>query len=190
MYVTHSAGGEILSKRFLQKYLYYAKHRPWQPVLTPSAEGYIAEQYSQWRVDKAGDSRNRRTLPITARTLETMIRLSTAHAKMRMSKTIDVVDSSVAIEIMRFVVEAEGLAPSSVAGDVDTPTEELALTDGEQQGECTQLSDLFTFLVVTKSSMPQSFSYNQPADRGVISNNLPVGISKKKYTMFQKHLKE
>ena len=52
MYVAHSTSGEIMSKRFLQKFLYYAKHRPWQPVLTPAAEGYIAEQYSQWRVDK------------------------------------------------------------------------------------------------------------------------------------------
>ena len=64
-----------------------------------------------------------------------MIRLSTAHAKMRMSKTIDVVDSSVAIEIMRFVVEAEGLAPSSTAKHDDTPAEELALVEDEQQGE-------------------------------------------------------
>jgi len=38
-----------------------------------------------------------------------MIRLSTAHAKMRISKSVDVVDASVAIDIMRFVVEAEGL---------------------------------------------------------------------------------
>ena len=58
---------------------------------------------------QATESRARRTLPITARTLETMIRLSTAHAKMRISKSVDVVDASVAIDIMRFVVEAEGL---------------------------------------------------------------------------------
>ena len=79
------------------------------PTLSAEAEGFIAEQYSRWRVDKAQDSRNRRTLPITARTLETMIRLSTAHAKMRMSKTVEVVDATVAIDIMRFVVESEGL---------------------------------------------------------------------------------
>mmetsp|Transcript_11896 Transcript_11896/g.46075 ORF Transcript_11896/g.46075 Transcript_11896/m.46075 type:complete len:496 (-) Transcript_11896:2343-3830(-) len=109
MYMSHGALGEVLSKRFLQKYIYYAKHRPWEPALTPGAENFIAEQYSRWRVDKATESRARRTLPITARTLETMIRLSTAHAKMRISKSVDVVDASVAIDIMRFVVEAEGL---------------------------------------------------------------------------------
>mmetsp|Transcript_7337 Transcript_7337/g.20197 ORF Transcript_7337/g.20197 Transcript_7337/m.20197 type:complete len:562 (+) Transcript_7337:679-2364(+) len=112
MYMAHSSFGEILSKRFLQKYIYYAKHRPWEPILTPGAENFIAEQYSRWRVDKATESRARRTLPITARTLETMIRLSTAHAKMRMSKSVDAVDASVAIDIMRFVVEAEGITTS------------------------------------------------------------------------------
>ena len=52
MYTSDNAGGEILSKRFLQKYLYYAKHRPWQPVLTSAAEIYIADRYAQWRVSK------------------------------------------------------------------------------------------------------------------------------------------
>jgi len=52
MYMAHSSFGEILSKRFLQKYIYYAKHRPWEPILTPGAENFIAEQYSRWRVDK------------------------------------------------------------------------------------------------------------------------------------------
>mmetsp|Transcript_9808 Transcript_9808/g.40211 ORF Transcript_9808/g.40211 Transcript_9808/m.40211 type:complete len:353 (-) Transcript_9808:248-1306(-) len=125
MYTSDNAGGEILSKRFLQKYLYYAKHRPWQPVLTSAAEIYIADRYAQWRVSKAADSRNRRTIPITARTLETMIRLSTAHAKMRMSKSIDIVDAAVATDIMRLVVEADGFADQSLALLDDNPLEKI-----------------------------------------------------------------
>ena len=52
MYTSGKVGGEVLSKRFLQKYLYYAKHRPWQPMLTSAAEIYIADRYAQWRVSK------------------------------------------------------------------------------------------------------------------------------------------
>ena len=40
-------------------------------------------------------------MPVTARTLETMIRLSTAHAKARLSKTVDEVNISVSLTLNR-----------------------------------------------------------------------------------------
>lgn len=39
---------------------------------------------------------------MTARTLETLIRLSTAHAKARISKTVQLEDSEVAVELVQY----------------------------------------------------------------------------------------
>jgi len=89
----------IIPVSFLKKFIFYVKKRA-GPELTPGAELYLAESYSLLR-SKAS---NNQGLPVTARTLETMIRLSTAHAKMRLSKVIDKGDACVALEIMQSVM--------------------------------------------------------------------------------------
>ncbi|KII73728.1 DNA replication licensing factor MCM3 [Thelohanellus kitauei] len=60
----------------------------------------IAKAYTDLR-DVGHDPDNySKTLPVTARTLETLIRLSTAHAKIRLSKTIDKKDAQEAVELL------------------------------------------------------------------------------------------
>jgi DNA replication licensing factor MCM3 len=81
---------EILSIPFLKKYMFYAKNRI-KPVLTPDACDFISNKYAELRSKTEGKDDQYRTMPITPRTLETLIRLSTAHAKVRLSKTVDVV---------------------------------------------------------------------------------------------------
>lgn len=95
----------IFSIPFLKKYIQYAKQRV-KPVLTKEASDYIVNTYSGLRNDLI-DNNQRNTAPITARTLETLIRLSTAHAKVRLSKVIEVKDAKVAEEMLRYALFKE-----------------------------------------------------------------------------------
>ena len=52
-----------------------------------------------------------KTSPLTARTLETLIRLATAHAKARLSANVDERDALAAEEILRFALFKEVLKP-------------------------------------------------------------------------------
>lgn len=91
---------KVVSKEFMRKYIHIAKVLA--PVLTQEAANHIAEEYSRLRSQEQMGSDIARTSPVTARTLETLIRLSTAHAKARMSKTVDLEDSEVAVELVQF----------------------------------------------------------------------------------------
>uniref|UniRef100_A0A4W5PNX6 DNA replication licensing factor MCM3 n=1 Tax=Hucho hucho TaxID=62062 RepID=A0A4W5PNX6_9TELE len=91
---------KIVSKEFMRKYIHIAKVLT--PTLTQEAANHIAEEYSRLRSQEQLGSDIARTSPVTARTLETMIRLSTAHAKARMSKAVELEDSEVAVELVQF----------------------------------------------------------------------------------------
>lgn len=96
---------EVLTLAFVKKYIQYAKARQ-APVLTKGAADWIVNVYSSLRNDNLELNR-RRTAPMTARTLETMIRLSTAHAKARLSSKVEEKDAIVAEGILRFALFKE-----------------------------------------------------------------------------------
>uniref|UniRef100_A0A672Z6I1 DNA replication licensing factor MCM3 n=1 Tax=Sphaeramia orbicularis TaxID=375764 RepID=A0A672Z6I1_9TELE len=87
-------------KEFIRRYICIAKAVT--PVLTEEAAAHIAEEYSRLRSQEQLSADIARTSPVTARTLETLIRLSTAHAKARMSKAVEREDSEVAVELVQF----------------------------------------------------------------------------------------
>ena len=94
----------LMPSDLLKKFLFYVRKYPWAPEMSSEAENFIADRYSSWRQER---SKAQQDIPFTARTLETMIRLSTAHAKMRLSKTVEKFDTEVALEIMQTMVENE-----------------------------------------------------------------------------------
>ncbi|KAJ9565471.1 hypothetical protein OSB04_001437 [Centaurea solstitialis] len=94
---------EALKIKFLKKYIHYAKHRI-QPDLTDEASEFIATAYAELRNTGGNSSRTGGTLPITARTLETIIRLSTAHAKLKLSKQVLKSDVEAALRVLNFAI--------------------------------------------------------------------------------------
>lgn len=99
----HFTRAEILSIPFLKKYIHYAKSRM-QPKITDEASERIVTHYGSLR-DKDAEAFN--TLPVTARTLETMIRLSSAVAKCRLSREVTEGDVDSAFAIMEAAIFSE-----------------------------------------------------------------------------------
>lgn len=94
-------GEKIVSMAFMRKYVHIAKHL--KPQLTRPASDFIADEYAKLRnQDNLTQDHIARTQPVTARALETIIRLSTSHAKARLSKTVDLVDAKAAVELVQF----------------------------------------------------------------------------------------
>lgn len=91
---------QTLSSEFMRKYIHIAKCI--RPALTEEASDVISEEYSRLRSQEAVESDAARTQPVTVRTLETLIRLSTAHAKARLSKNVEQQDAQAAIELVQF----------------------------------------------------------------------------------------
>ncbi|GAV66455.1 ketoacyl-synt domain-containing protein/MCM domain-containing protein/Ketoacyl-synt_C domain-containing protein [Cephalotus follicularis] len=93
---------DTLTIKFLKKYIHYAKHRI-QPDLTDEASEQIATAYADLR-NASSNAKTGGTLPITARTLETIIRLSTAHAKLKLSRKVTTSDVDAALKVLNFAI--------------------------------------------------------------------------------------
>ncbi|KAK0208392.1 ATP dependent DNA helicase [Desarmillaria ectypa] len=100
-----AAQTQVLKLSFVKKYIQYAKSKA-PPVLTKGAADHIVQVYATLR-NEIMEGNNKRTSPLTARTLETLIRLATAHAKARLSVKVEHQDAKQAEEIMRFALFKE-----------------------------------------------------------------------------------
>lgn len=84
-----SEKAEIVTRDFLKKYISFMKSQP-EPELTDDTLGYTANLYAALRKKAAAGDQNKISQPVTVRTLETLIRLATAHSKIRYSKKVEV----------------------------------------------------------------------------------------------------
>merc|ERR1711865_630499 len=125
---------DVLQHDFLRKYLHFAKTRM-KPVLTEEARECIAGRYAEMR-----NRQDERTLPITARSLETIIRLASAHAKARLSNVVEAdPDVAVAMDILSFALYHEN---NKVVDNPNDPTAAIIQKRRREELDVTDTSDI------------------------------------------------
>ena len=134
---------KVVSVQFMKKYIHIAKCI--RPVLTKEASEMLADEYANLRSNdfEAGVTR---TQPVTPRALETLIRLSTAHAKARLSKQVEEEDAELAIQLVQFAYFKKVLDKKKKKGgeeseeeadevdeQADTPSKRRRKASGEEE---------------------------------------------------------
>ncbi|KAG5469200.1 hypothetical protein LSCM4_02598 [Leishmania orientalis] len=99
---TNSTGEPIVSIDFLRLFLQMAKRG--SPLLTEVSRDLVCQHYVQLRAEQHDGGRD--GFFITPRTLDAIVRLSTAHAKLRLSPTVEESDVTAAMALLRASVNA------------------------------------------------------------------------------------
>jgi len=113
---------DVIDAKLLRKYIAYARQKI-KPKLTDEAVDEIKEFYVRLRNQstQAKDSEIK-PIPITARQLEGIVRLSEAHAKMRLSEIVERDDAKKAIELLKKSLMQVGYDEETKTFDIDRVT--------------------------------------------------------------------
>ncbi|MBR9683712.1 minichromosome maintenance protein MCM [Candidatus Woesearchaeota archaeon] len=101
-----------IKTKLLKKYIAYARQKI-KPALTDGALKEIKEYYIKMRSSGQSEESGIKSIPITARQLEALIRLAEASAKVRLSDKVTKKDAQRAIDLIDFCL-------SQVAKDMET----------------------------------------------------------------------
>ncbi|MFC5368509.1 LAGLIDADG family homing endonuclease [Salinirubrum litoreum] len=112
--VTEDVAPEI-EPELLRKYIAYAK-RTCYPTMTDEAKQAIRDFYVDLRAKGADEDA---PVPVTARKLEAIVRLSEASARVRLSDTVEIEDAERVIEIVRSCLQDIGVDPETGQFDAD-----------------------------------------------------------------------
>ncbi len=107
-----------ISTQLLKKYISYARQKV-RPALTDAAIDEIKDFYVQLRNREVSDERAARAIPISARQLEALVRMSEASAKVRLSDKVTREDARRAIELLVYCLMQVGREKETGQIDID-----------------------------------------------------------------------
>jgi len=123
----HQKTGEIMTieKELFRKYVAFAKQKIF-PKLTEEAVDELRNFYVQLRNAPVSSEAAMRPIPISARQLTSLIRMSEASAKLKLNEKVTKEDAKIAIELMKYYLTQVGYDYETKTFDIDRITTGIA----------------------------------------------------------------
>ncbi len=102
--------------QLMKKFFAYIRQKS-HPKMTDEAINELKEYYVKMRNSGSADEAGVKSIPITARQLEALVRLSEASAKIRLSETVEQKDAQKAIELIDYCLNQ--IAKDTETGKID-----------------------------------------------------------------------
>ncbi|MDO8467623.1 MAG: minichromosome maintenance protein MCM [Nanoarchaeota archaeon] len=132
----------VIPVELFRKYVAYAKQRI-KPELSEEAILELKKFYVDLRNAPVSSESGMRPIPISARQLNALIRMSEAMAKIKLNKNVSKEDAKVSIEIMKYYLMQVGYDYESKTFDIDRFTTSMA---SSQRSKVFLVRDIITSL--------------------------------------------
>ena len=137
-----NVGKTEIPTELIKKFVSYARQHV-NPRLTDAALSEIKEYYVKMRNSGEGNEGGIKAIPISARQLEALVRLSEASARVRLSDKVTKQDAQRAIELVHFTLTQIGVDPETGKIDIDRITTGITAT---QRGTVSIIKELISEL--------------------------------------------
>ncbi|KAI5954479.1 mcm4 [Candida jiufengensis] len=133
----------VLSVEMLTLYIQYAKEK-FKPVMTEEGKNELVKSYVEMR--KLGEDVrvNEKRITATTRQLESMIRLSEAHAKMRFSDKVELIDVKEAVRLIKSAIKDYATDP--ITGRIDMDMVQTGTTSQQRRIREDLISEILKIL--------------------------------------------
>jgi replicative DNA helicase Mcm len=132
---------DLIERELLRKYIAYARQN-FFPALTDEAVDEMRRFYVELRNQPVFTETPNRTIPISARQLEALIRLAEAHARARLSKKVTKLDAEKAISLVKYYLLQVGYDEETKTIDIDR----ISGTPASQRGRIHIIKEAITNL--------------------------------------------
>ncbi|MCX6709835.1 MAG: minichromosome maintenance protein MCM [Candidatus Woesearchaeota archaeon] len=149
---------EQIPTEMFRKYIAYAKQRI-KPELTDGALEEIENYYVDLRSTETNADEMTRSVPISARQLEALVRLSESSAKIRLSEKVTKKDAKKAIDLLNFCLGQ--VATDKATGRIDIDMITTGITTTER--------DKLVRIKVIMASLEEKFGKTIPIDDVVLA---------------------